>query len=127
MITLEMIDKGLEYDIIKIEDTGEYPGIGKNGIPICRIGENWFYFAGMEGECCNGVNNYLLNHTREEVIMQIYETLLDFNQSRWGEYADEYSYYDWYLCEQLKRRGVLLNEKCTSSNADESSNKITNS
>lgn len=69
MITIEMIDEGIRQGIVRIDDTSIFQ---KNsveiGIPICRIGEYWFYFAGQEGEECLSSTNYLLDNKREDIV-----------------------------------------------------------
>ena len=93
MISLKMIDKGLDNGIIKIKEVKEM-GLDDN-IPICQIGEYWFYFA-LDGQ---SMVNHLLNLTRNEVIFEIYNALMDFNEDD-GELRDEYDYYEYYLRER---------------------------
>ena len=89
MITTHMVDEALRRGVIKIED--------QNGVPICRIGEYWFWFAGQEGETAGSTTNYLLDSSRQDVIRQIFETICDL-----ASYSPhEFSYYEWYLKEQL--------------------------
>ena len=94
MITKQMVDDGIKYGIIRIED--------KLGIPVCRIGNYWFYFAGHEGDACLSALNYILGKSREEIVDEIYNVLDDFMQPESIELHDEYKYYDWYLNERLE-------------------------
>lgn len=69
MITKEMIRKGFERNIISIEN--EYLGC----INICcRIGDNAFYFVGMEDEDLT-VEEYFKSYSMDEIIDMLYEIL----------------------------------------------------
>ena len=71
MITKEMIRKGFERNIISIEN--EYLGC----INICcRIGNNAFYFVGMEDEDLT-VEEYWKSYTMDMTIDMLYEILKD--------------------------------------------------
>jgi len=101
MITIEMIDKGIKQGIIRIDDTSIFQRYSVRigiPIPICRIGEYWFYFAGQEGEECLSSTNYLLDNKREDIVKKIYDALNDLKY----ESYDEYCYYEWILKESIK-------------------------
>ena len=71
MITKEMIKAGFESDIISIKD--EFGGC----ISICcKIGDNAFYFVGMEDEDLT-VEEYWKSYTMDMTIDMLYDILKD--------------------------------------------------
>ena len=88
MITKEMIRKGFERNIISIEN--EFGGC----IDICcRIGDNAFYFVGMEDEYLT-VEEYLKSYSMNEIIDMLYEILKDVESAEDnGLNVGEWEYY----------------------------------
>lgn len=88
MITKEMIRKGFERNIISIEN--EFGGC----INICcRVGDNAFYFVGMEDEDLT-VEEYLESYSMSEIIDMLYEILKDVESAEDnGLDVGEWEYY----------------------------------
>lgn len=57
---------------------------------VCKIGEYWFYFGGMEAEE-QSPTEYLCNTGLFDVIEEIYDTLVVFESE--PELVDEWNYY----------------------------------
>lgn len=88
MITKEMIRKGFEQNIISIEN--EFCGC----INICcKIGDNAFYFIGMEDENLT-VEEYWKSYTMDMTIEMLYEILKDVKSAEDSGLDDgEWEYY----------------------------------
>jgi len=88
MITKEMIRKGFERNIISIEN--EFGGC----INICcKIGDNAFYFVGMEDENLT-VEEYWKSYTMDMTIDMLYEILKDVKSAEdSGLDEGEWKYY----------------------------------
>ena len=91
-ITEDEVLQGLRSGIIRIED--EYA----DGGVIARIGDNWFYFAGQEGENMTAAE-YLANVPEEDIACKISEVLGDFQDDD----EDEWLYYRYFIDEELTR------------------------
>lgn len=88
MITKSMIKKGLNKGTISIEN--EFGGcVGL----CCRIGDNSFYFAGIEDSCLT-IKEYLEKYTMNEVISMLYDVLKDIESAESnGIDCEEWEYY----------------------------------
>ena len=97
MITKEMIRKGFERNIISIEN--EYFGC----INICcRIGDNAFYFVGMEDENLT-VEEYWKSYTVDMTIDMLYEILKNVKSAEdSGLNEGEWEYYKALLMWAIK-------------------------
>ena len=94
MITREMIKKGFEKGLISIED-GCYGCCGL----CCNIGDNAFYFLGMEGDELT-IEEYWNSYTLEETIDMIFDILKDAKSAEeYGLYKEEWMYYEAVLTE----------------------------
>lgn len=94
MITIKMIDDGLMNGYIKIREESI-----TSGIPVCQIGSYWFYFATGDPDD-HSMLNYLLNHTRKEVVNDIYNAMQAIFED--DDVSYEYSYYEYYLKERFR-------------------------
>lgn len=84
-ITMQMIANGIQNDkILFVTDPNTDSGT------VCKIGEYWFYFGGVEAEEQNPVE-YLCNTGLRDVISEVYDTLIAFEDT--PELADEWNYY----------------------------------
>lgn len=84
-ITLQMIADGIQDDKVTfITD----PNMGSG--TVCKIGDLWFYFGGLEAEEQNPAE-YLRNTGLRDVIFEVYDTLKAFESE--PELADEWNYY----------------------------------
>ena len=84
-ITLQMIADGIQDDKVTfITD----PNMGSG--TVCKIGDLWFYFGGLEAEEQNPAE-YLCNTGLHDVIREVYDTLKAFESE--PELADEWNYY----------------------------------
>ena len=92
MITRELIEKGIDNDIVKIRPYWDIDEKSRSTEPICRIGEYWFYFAGRKGE--DGYVNYLIEHSKDEIVRQIFEAMEELDET-------ERYYYEYYILEHL--------------------------
>lgn len=93
MITIDMIDEALANDYIIIREKPT------DHTPICQIGSYWFYFVTGDHDEYSMIN-YLINHTRIEVINDIYSALQAIFED--DDVSFEYSYYEYYLKERLE-------------------------
>lgn len=57
---------------------------------VCRIGDSWFYFGGLEAEEMEP-EEYLNNIPMGDIVREIYEVLEEFREDE--ELVDEYAYY----------------------------------
>lgn len=98
MITKEMIKKGFEWKIISIEN--EFGGC----INICcKIGDNAFYFVGMEDENLT-VEEYWKSYTMDMTINMLYEILKDVQSAEDnGLDEGEWEYYKALLMWAIKK------------------------
>ena len=96
MITLEMIREGFRCGIVKIVDCPD------SDDPVCKIGDYWFYFAGMEGEG-KTATQYVTETGIDDICKEIFEGLNEL----YTEFTDEYNYYEAVLIERL---GMMENE-----------------
>lgn len=89
MITKEMIKTGFDNNLISIEE--EYGGC----ISLCcRIGQNAFYFIGLEDSDLS-VEDYWNSYTMEMTINMIYEILKDIDSAKVNGLDDyELEYYE---------------------------------
>lgn len=92
MITRELIEKGIANDIVKIRPYWDIDEKSWSTEPICRIGEYWFYFAGRKGK--DGYVNYLIEHSKDEIVRQIFEAMEELDET-------ERYYYEYYILEHL--------------------------
>lgn len=93
MITFDMIDNGLINGYVKIREESVM-----SEKPVCQIGLYWFYFATGDPDEYSMIN-YLLNHTRKEVVNDICNALQAIFED--DNVSFEYSYYETYLNEKL--------------------------
>lgn len=90
-ITRDMLVKGYEQGLVNI--------VEKEGYIVCEIGDNWFYFAGMELENFS-LENFLSVTETDDNLNNIYKVLEDFRTD--SMFQDEYEYYYYYLKENLR-------------------------
>ena len=93
MITKQMIAKGLTYKAIKLVLISNEGGV------VAQIGENWFYFGGWTAEESKSVEEYMLYVPFDDIVNEIYETLVDFYKHE--NLRDEALYYEYYLKEVI--------------------------
>lgn len=109
IITKDMIKRGYEQGLIKLkansdsvayehvldkmDETGEEFGV------VCYIGENWFYFGGVDAEE-SMLSEYINSHSSKTIIDKIFEAVDDF-RSDFDTFGDEYMYYYYFLLENL--------------------------
>lgn len=88
-ITRSMVANGYKKGVIYLMSSPN-----DDCIAAC-IGDNWFYFAGMENETMTP-EEYKAEYTVDEIVYSIYSVLdSDFKT----EFEDEYLYYYYYLKE----------------------------
>ncbi len=92
IITKEMIKSGIKAGLITFVPTPN----ADHGT-VCKIGDNWFYFGGTEGEKYSP-EEYTKNVPDDDIIDEIFEALESFRQD--GKYDvvfwDHYNYY-WHI------------------------------
>lgn len=86
MITKEMITFGIEKQVVKFVID---PNIGSG--TVCKIGNCWFYFGGLEAEEMNP-DEYISNVPMTNIVNEIFEVLQDFKSD--DNFRDEYDYYE---------------------------------
>lgn len=92
MISKDMITKGYDRGVVKLEKSPNNDGI------VCRIGDDWFYFGGLTAEEYEDVEKFKTDIPRTTIVEEIFEVLNDFRfQSE--EFIDEYKYYEAVLRE----------------------------
>ena len=84
-ITKKMVKEGYDKGIIKLVVNNDADGV------VCQIGDNWFYFGGLEAEVYTDVKQYVEDMSKDEIIRDIYEALQDFEDLE--DFYDEYLYY----------------------------------
>ena len=95
MITKELIIQGINEGLVRfILDPNLNTGT------VCQIGENWFYFGGIDAES-EMPDDFLKHSDKREIVNLIYDTLEEF---RMYENQDEYAYYDAYLHSYLPQK-----------------------
>lgn len=89
IITKEMIKSGIKAGLITF-----VPDPNADHGTVCKIGDNWFYFGGTEGEKCSP-EEYTKNVPEDDIIDEIFETLESNRQAGRGDYEfwGEYNYY----------------------------------
>lgn len=88
MITKELLKKAFQNNVARIVKDPDYRDIA------CQIGEYWFWFGSTDSlEVLP--EEYMKNHTMEEIINMIFDTLEYFREDGW----DEYNYYEAVLNE----------------------------
>ena len=111
---IELITAGMNKGVVKVVDSDQLETeCGTQGI-VCSIGNNAFYFAedGMDYEDKNGLSRYLKDHTREEIIEQIADSIIDMQndyantttkeeKEELGEACPECFYYYLYIIDAL--------------------------
>lgn len=65
---------------------------------VCKIGEIWFYFAGVTGEEMSP-EEYKKNVPLDDILREIFDTLESFRKSCCEVYIEEYAYYEEYIRE----------------------------
>lgn len=106
MITYEMVDEGIKHGIIKIlEKHFLCPRV------VCQIGEDCFCLSldYTTGDHVNNITNFLLDHTRKEIILNILKRLDDIFKD--DDNSFRYSYYEDYLRKESKWYAKCENEK----------------
>lgn len=93
MITLNMVKKAYEADIIKLIDSPNDDGT------VCKIGEHWFYFDANHGEDYFS-ENYKEFFATSYIVAKIFDTLDDMRQNP-REFGTEYTYYESYILQEL--------------------------
>lgn len=89
VITKEMIKSGIKAGLITF-----VPDPNADHGTVCKIGDNWFYFGGTEGEKCSP-EEYTKNVPEDDIIDEIFETLESYRQAGRDDYEfwGEYDYY----------------------------------
>ena len=87
IIVKKMIEDGLMSKVI-------IPRLNENGL-VAEIGENWFYFGGIEFEFTDPRDIPF-----SVLVEEIKEALDDFIKHP-DIFEDEYMYYYYYLCEHI--------------------------
>ena len=93
-ITAQEVQAGFESGLIQLIDADGYPYYG-DGV-ACKIGcsDNWFYFAGEEGENMTAAE-YLRDIPMETIVDEIVRVLDDFQN------GDEVDHDEWLLYRYL--------------------------
>lgn len=88
MITKEMIADGIKKGVIgfTIDPILEFG-------TVCKIGDNWFYFGGMETKKMNPAE-YLSTVSTEDIIQEIFVSLDKYVKK---VFKNEYKYYETVL------------------------------
>lgn len=94
VISPTMIKQGIEQGLIQFK-----PNTDDGYEVVCWIGDNWFYFAGSEGESMLA-EDYLKGIPMFIIEMDVHDTLASFMTS--PDFLDEYKYYAFYLQENIK-------------------------
>lgn len=89
-ITKDMIKAGIKARVIRLVKSPNGDGV------VCKIGDNWFYFGGLEAENAATVQEYQKNVPMDTIIADIYTVLKEFKEYG-DELLDEYLYYVAYL------------------------------
>lgn len=87
MITLDMVRKGYQFDIIKLIESPN------DDMIVCQIGDYWFYYDLDNTE--NNIEQLKKDNSEEDIVRHIHETLCDFYV--YEVFIDEYMYYEYYL------------------------------
>ena len=90
-ITKKMIREGYKKGVIKLITNEDADGV------VCQIGDNWFFFGGLESELYNDAKQYAEDMRENEILRDIYDALDDFRNTT--ELYDEYLYYYFILVE----------------------------
>ena len=98
-LTKELVAKAYDAGVIEIISVAAAYGdeTPSDKSPVVKIGEHWFYAFGHEGEASK-VKEYLANVPKEDIINEIYMTLVCLRED---EFGDEVDYYTCYMEEQL--------------------------
>lgn len=105
MITKELIRKGIESKVIRLE--ADPHGCNGRGT-VCAIGEYWFYFGGETAEELTP-DEYQENVPMEEIVDEIFDVLEEFRKT--DDFAGEYGYYLSMLfetCAHLSKKTVSV-------------------
>ena len=70
---------------------------------VCQIGEHWFYFGGLTADEMTP-EEYLQNVPMEDIVSEIYDTLLSLKDADEAGDWTEYLYYEAFLKEQFKEK-----------------------
>ena len=98
IITKEMVKQGYKQGIVKLISPDD-----EDETTACLIGDCWFYFGSDDTENSSPYE-YIKNHSEEDIIAEIFNTLDGFNKAikeGWDEFEDEYFYYFYYLNEKI--------------------------
>lgn len=90
-ITKKMIREGYNKGVIKLITNEDADGV------VCQIGDNWFFFGGLEAELYNDAKQYAEDMRENEILRDIYEVLQEFKNLE--DFYDEYLYYYFILVE----------------------------
>ena len=114
MITIDMINAGLDKGIIRITDNAE--DFGCMGI-ACQIGDNAFYFDEDVNNNFETAKDYLSSTPTDVIAASILQALNEDGGLR-TEFPDEYAYYRTILQDQIAlsseqaRAKALINDFC---------------
>jgi hypothetical protein len=94
-ISRQMVHDAYQKGLIQLKVD---PNMGAG--TVCQIGSFWFYFGGLTAEE-NSPEEYRRNVPEEDIIDEIFTTLVSFKENFESDERDEYDYYNAYLHEQL--------------------------
>lgn len=102
-LTKELVARAYDAGIIKIISLDKACGESEptEWEPVVEIGEDWFFAFGSEAEMTT-VSEYLANVPKEDIIDEVYSTLLDLKHNG---FTDEVDYYISFMEEQLAAKG----------------------
>lgn len=86
-----MITKAMIRDGIKSGKVGFVVDPNMDHGTVCKIGDCWFYFGGLEAEQENP-DDYTAHVPQEDIIDEIFDVLDEFHQL--DDFVDEYNYYE---------------------------------
>ena len=110
MLTKDLVIRAYEAGIIKIVPLDEACGESEPTAlePVVEIGEHWFFAFGSEAESTT-VSEYLANTPKEDIIDEVYSTLLDLQKDG---FADEVNYYILFMEERLAAADETPGVRC---------------
>ena len=98
----------LQAPTSKVLAVGRSSWPNEDGIIVCAIGDNWFYFEKERVEYFESVKEYKESIPKEDIIKSIFETLDNFQTCGFVEFQDEVEYYE----SLLNEHGIGLDEGC---------------
>lgn len=98
MITKQDVEKGLQCGLIRLI-TDPNTAVGT----VCQIGELWFYFGGLTADESTP-EDYMRNVPTEDIVSEIYDTLLSIKDTEEAGEWTEYLYFETFLKEELKEK-----------------------